>query len=148
MFVIQDLVHVNATLNALSVVFLLAGRYYIVQGDIQRHRKMMVSALTVSALFLISYLTYKANSGFAKFGGNGAIRTFYFTLLATHVSGAAALTVLVPITVFRALKERFDKHKKIARLTWILWVAVGISGIIVYFMAVHIFPYVTNQIVN
>jgi len=144
MFVIQDLVHVNATLNALSVVFLLAGRYYIFHGDIQRHRKMMVSALTVSALFLISYLTYKANSGFAKFGGDGAIRIFYFSLLAAHVLGAAALTVLVPITVFRALKERFDQHKKIARFTWALWVAVGLSGIIVYIMAVHIFPYVTN----
>jgi len=142
MFTIQDLVHVNATLNAFSVVFLLAGRYYINHGDRERHRKMMLSALAVSALFLVSYLTYKANSGFARFGGEGFVRVFYFSLLALHVIGAAILVVMVPLTVFRALKERFDKHKKIARLTWPLWVCVGVSGIIVYIMAVHLFPYV------
>ncbi len=137
----QDLVHVNAILNAVSVVFLAFGYYYIKNGDWRRHRAMMIGALIASGLFLVSYVIYKLNSGFAKFGGDGTIRYVYFTILIIHVIGAIAITPMVPITVFRAWRERFDQHKKIAKITWPLWMFVGISGVVVYVMAVHMYPY-------
>ena len=136
----QSLVHLNAILNAISVAFLSLGYVFIKRGDWKKHRTMMVSALVASGLFLVSYVIYKLNSGFAKFGGEGAIRYFYFTLLFIHVVGAVAIVPLVPITVFRAWREQFDKHKKIAKITWPLWMFVGISGVVVYVMAVHIYP--------
>lgn len=137
----DQLVHSNAFLNALSVVFLSLGYYFIKKGDWRKHRAMMISALAISSLFLISYVIYKLNAGFAKFGGEGIIRTVYFTILFAHVLGAIAIVPLVPITVFRALRERFPAHKKIAKITWPLWMYVGISGVVVYVMAVHIYPY-------
>ncbi len=137
----QDLVHVNAVLNAISVVFLSIGFYFIKTGDWRKHRAMMISALVASGLFLVSYVLYKLNSGFAKFGGEGTIRYVYFTILIVHVAGAIAITPLVPITVFRAWRERFDQHKKIAKITWPLWMFVGISGVVVYVMAVHMYPF-------
>ena len=136
----QMLVHSNAFLNAVSVVFLALGYAAIKSGDRQRHKKMMLSALAASGLFLISYVVYKLNSGFAQFGGEGIVRPIYFTLLIIHVIGAIAIGPLVPVTVFRALTERFDKHRKIARITWPLWMFVGISGVVVYVMAVHMYP--------
>ena len=137
----QMLVHSNAILNAVSVVFLALGFRYIKAGDWRKHRAMMISALAASGLFLISYVIYKLNSGFAKFGGEGAVRYFYFTLLIVHVAGAIAIVPLVPITVVRALRQRFDQHKKIARITWPIWMFVGISGVVVYVMAVQMYPY-------
>lgn len=136
----QSLVHLNAILNAISVVFLSLGFVFIKRGDWKKHRAMMISALVASGFFLISYVIYKLNSGFAKFGGEGAIRYFYFTLLIIHVIGAIAIVPLVPITVFRAWREKFDQHKKIAKITWPLWMFVGISGVVVYVMAVHLYP--------
>ncbi|MDA8637206.1 DUF420 domain-containing protein [Rhodospirillales bacterium] len=136
----QSLVHVNAILNAISVAFLSMGYVFIKRGEWKKHRAMMVSALAASGLFLISYVIYKLNSGFAKFGGEGAVRYFYFTLLFIHVVGAVAIVPLVPITVFRAWREKFDQHKKIAKITWPLWMFVGISGVVVYVMAVHLYP--------
>jgi putative membrane protein len=103
---------------------------------------MMLSAVVVSGLFLISYLIYHFNSGLAKFGGEGIVRPIYFGILIAHVIGAVLITALVPITLFRALAERFDRHKKIARWTWPLWMYVAVSGVVVYVLAVHMFPYV------
>ncbi len=141
-FEIQDVTHINAALNALSVVFLLLGYRFIRAGNHEKHRICMLAAVTVSALFLVGYVIYKANSGFAKFGGDGAVRIFYFSLLAIHVAGAVAILPLVPLTLFRALKGKFDKHKRIARWTWPIWVFVGVSGVVVYVMAVHLYPHV------
>jgi uncharacterized membrane protein YozB (DUF420 family) len=138
---IQDLPHVIAALNALSVAFLVAGYAFIRRGERGRHRACMLSALMVSAAFLIVYVVYKYNSGFAKFGGVGLIRPIYFTILIAHVVGAIAITALVPITLWRALKGRFEMHRRLARWTWPLWVYVGVSGVVVYVMAVHLFPY-------
>lgn len=137
----ESLVHTNALFNAISVVFLSFGYYFIKTGDWRKHRAMMVSALISSSLFLVSYVIYKLNAGFAKFGGDGVVRYVYFTILFVHVLGAIAIVPLVPITVLRAFRERFDAHKKIARITWPLWMYVGISGVVVYVMAVHLYPY-------
>ena len=140
-FNVSDLPHVIASLNGLSVVLLGLGYTFIRKGQWQRHRACMISALGVSAAFLVVYLFYKANSGFAKFGGTGWVRPVYFSILIAHIIGAIAIVPLVPLTVFRALTQRFDKHRQIARWAWPIWMYVGISGVIVYLMAVHLFPH-------
>ena len=142
MFEIQDITHVNAALNALSVFFLLLGYKAIRAGNMEKHKLCMLTAVVISAFFLVGYVTYKLNSGFAKFGGEGIIRPMYFTLLIIHVIGAILILPLVPLTLFRALTGNFDKHKRIARWTWPIWVFVGISGVVVYIMAIHLYPHV------
>lgn len=141
MITIADLPHLNAALNALTIIFLALGLRYILRGERERHRAMMLSAVAVSALFLVSYLTYHFNSGLAKFGGEGIVRSVYFGILIAHVIGAVAITAMVPITLFRALTQRFDHHKQIARWTWPLWMYVAVSGVVVYVMAIHMFPF-------
>ena len=141
MLPIQDFPHVIAALNASSVVALSFGFFFIRSGDKVRHRAAMLTALGLSFVFLIFYVIYKANSGFAKFGGEGLIRPIYFTILIIHVIGAISLVPLVPRVVFLALKGRFDAHRRIARWTWPLWMFVGISGVVVYVMAVHLYPH-------
>jgi uncharacterized membrane protein YozB (DUF420 family) len=138
---IADLPHVNAALNLLSIVFLALGLYFILRGDWRRHRAMMLSTAAVSALFLVTYLIYHFNSGLARFGGEGAVRPIYFGILIAHVIGAVAITPLVPITLYRALSGRFERHRKIARWTWPLWMYVAVSGVVVYVMAIHMFPH-------
>lgn len=142
---VADLTHVNAALNAATIVFLGMGLWFILRGDRRRHRATMLAALAVSAMFLVTYLIYHFNAGLAKFGGEGAIRPIYFTVLALHVVAAVVITPLVPVTVFRALSGRYDRHRKIARWTWPLWMYVAVSGVVVYVMAVHIYPYGGNS---
>ena len=140
-----DLTHVNAALNAATIVFLGMGLWFILQGDRRRHRASMLAALAVSAMFLVSYLIYHFNAGLAKFGGEGVVRPIYFSILILHVIAAVAITPLVSVTVFRALSGRYDRHRKIARWTWPLWMYVAVSGVVVYVMAVHIYPYGGNS---
>ena len=137
---IQDLTHVMAALNSVSVVCLIIAYIFIRSGDRQQHRAFMIAALVVSALFLVFYVIYKANSGFAQFGGEGWIRPVYFSILVVHIFGAIAITPMVPLTVYRAWKGRFDQHRRLARWTYPLWLYVGVSGVVVYVMAVHLFP--------
>ena len=142
MLEISDLPHFIAAFNAASAVCLGAGFVFIRGGDKVRHRAAMIAAMAFSAAFLVVYVLYKANSGFAKFGGEGLIRPVYFTILIVHVVGAIAITPLVPVTVWRALSGRFDSHRRLARVTWPLWMFVAVSGVVVYVMAVHLYPYV------
>ncbi|MBK8907302.1 MAG: DUF420 domain-containing protein [Rhodospirillales bacterium] len=141
MLEIVDLPHVNAALNGLTIVFLSAGLVFILRGDRARHRACMVGALVASGAFLVTYLTYHFNSGLARFGGEGAVRPVYFTLLIVHIVVAAAIVPIVPITVYRAATGVFDRHRRIARWTWPLWMFVAVSGVIVYVMAVHLYPH-------
>ncbi|PIW27921.1 MAG: DUF420 domain-containing protein [Rhodospirillales bacterium CG15_BIG_FIL_POST_REV_8_21_14_020_66_15] len=138
---VQDLPHLIAGLNALSVAFITLGYVFIKQGAKGRHRAMMLSAAAASAAFLVVYVIYKLNSGFAKFGGDGLVRPVYFTILIVHVMGAIAITPLVPMTFWRALTGQFERHRALARWVWPLWMYVGVSGVVVYVMAVHLFPY-------
>lgn len=140
---VQDLTHVIAALNGASAICLAFGYAFIRRGDRRRHHAAMISALVISALFLIVYVVYKANSGFAKFGGEGLIRLVYFTILGAHILGAVAIVPLVPATLYRALKGRFAEHRRLARWTWPLWMYVGVSGVVVYVMAVHLYPHAT-----
>ncbi len=140
MLQLTDLPHVNAALNGATIVFLAAGLVFILTGRRAEHRACMIGALAVSVAFLISYLIYHFNAGLAKFGGEGMVRPVYFTILITHIAIAAVITPLVPITAYRALKGRFERHKRIARWTWPLWMFVAVSGVVVYAMAVHFYP--------
>lgn len=141
MLEIHQLPHVTATFNAIATVFLLAGFICIKNKNIAAHKACMLSALTASACFLVVYLIYHFNSGIAKFGGEGLIRPVYFTLLIIHVMAAVAITPLVPMLVWRAFKGEFDRHKKMARYTWPLWFFVSVSGVVIYVMAIHLYPW-------
>jgi uncharacterized membrane protein YozB (DUF420 family) len=94
----------------------------------------MLSALACSALFLVGYLTYHFNVGTTRYQGEGILRPIYFTILLTHTVLAIALVPLVLITLIRALREKFDKHKKIARWTLPIWLYVSVTGVVVYLM--------------
>jgi len=142
MLAVNDLPHVIALTNLATAVCLMIGYVMIRRRDIRRHRLAMLAALVCSAAFLVVYVLYKANSGFARFGGVGVIRPVYFTILTVHVLGAIAIVPLVPMLVARALTGRFEEHRRLARWTWPLWMFVAVSGVVVYAMAVHLFPHV------
>jgi uncharacterized membrane protein YozB (DUF420 family) len=131
---ISDLPALNATLNGAAAIFLALGYGFIRNRDRRAHKWCMLGALLMSALFLTSYVIYHANVGSKPFAGVGAIRYVYFTILITHVVLAAAIVPLVVMTVWRALAERFAEHRRIARITWPLWMYVSITGVIVYLM--------------
>ena len=141
MMAIDDLPHVNAALNLVSAIFLALGLYFILRGDRQRHRQMMLCAVGASAAFLVTYLIYHFNSGLARFGGEGVIRPIYFGILIAHVIGAVIITPLVPITLYRALTGQFDRHRRIARWTWPLWMYVATSALVAYAIPLYFFPF-------
>ena len=129
----------NASLNALATIFLLVGWRFIRRGQMQRHRLCMIAALVTSALFLTSYLIYHANVGSVPFRGLGAIRSVYFAILITHVILAALILPLALMTVSRALASRFDRHRKIARITLPLWLYVSVTGVVIYLMVYRMY---------
>lgn len=131
---VSDLPAVNATLNSLSAIWLACGYVFIRQKKIGAHRFCMIAALITSALFLTSYLIYHYHAGSKPFPGQGAIRTVYFAILLSHTVLATAIVPLALITLFRALKQRFDKHKRIARWTLPIWFYVSVTGVIIYWM--------------
>ena len=135
----SDLPTVNATLNATSAVLLLVGHRFIKRGKMQAHRFCMLSAIGVSALFLVSYLVYHFEVGSVPFQGEGWIRPVYFSILISHTILAVAIVPLVVVTLLRALKERFDKHARIARWTYPIWLYVSVTGVTVYLMLYHFF---------
>ena len=131
--------HLNAALNATSFLLLVAAFYQIRRGNIGAHRTLMLSALAVSALFLVSYVVYHARYGSVRFQGQGTVRTFYFVILITHVILAAAIVPLVLVTLRRALRGDFALHRRIARWTYPIWVYVSVTGVIVYVMLYHLY---------
>jgi len=140
MIAVRDLTHVLAVLNAATIVVLLYAYSRIRAKDREGHRRAMLVAIAIGAAFLAVYLVYHAFAGLAKFGGEGVIRPIYFTLLAVHVVMAFVVAVLVPLTVYNALKGRFAVHRRFARVTFPSWLFVAVSGLIVYAMAVHLYP--------
>jgi putative membrane protein len=125
---------VNATLNAISAILLLVGYVLIRRRRIEAHRAVMLAAFACSIVFLVSYLIYHAQVGSVPFQGQGPIRTVYFTILITHTLLAAAVPFLASITLFRALKRRFPRHRAIARWTLPIWMYVSVTGVVVYWM--------------
>jgi putative membrane protein len=125
---------VNASLNALSTVLLVSGWFFIRRREIARHRACMLAAFVVSALFLTSYVVYHAQVGSVPYQGQGATRTIYFIILATHIPLAAAILPLALVTLSRALAARFDRHRAIARWTLPIWLYVSVTGVVIYLM--------------
>lgn len=127
----------NATLNAASALCLVAGYLCIRRKLVQWHRAFMASAFLLSTAFLISYVMYHLQVGSVRFQGQGWIRPVYFTLLLTHIVLAAAILPLALITVTRALREQFDRHRRIARWTLPLWLYVSVTGVLIYWLLYH-----------
>ena len=135
---VHDLPAVNASLNATSTVLLLTGYTLIRRGQRDQHRKVMTAAFGVSVLFLICYVVYHAQVGSVKFQGQGWLRPVYFTILITHVILAATVPVLAVMTLRRAWKGEFARHRKLARITFPIWLYVSITGVVVYLMLYHL----------
>lgn len=138
--------HLNAVLNATSGVLILIGFYFIRTKQIAKHKTCMLSASIVSAIFLASYLTHHAlrtyyfGLGPTRFTGEGLARPIYFTILTSHTFLATLITPFVLLTLWRGLKGDFDKHKRIARLVFPVWLYVSITGVIVYLLLYQIYP--------
>lgn len=131
---IRDLPALNAILNATSAVLLFFGFVQIKNKNKEAHKKFMLSALVVSALFLISYSIYHAHVGSVPYPRFDWTRPVYFAILIPHVILAAIMTPFILIIVIRAWKSQFEKHKRLARWVWPVWMFVSLSGVIVYFM--------------
>ncbi len=125
---------VNASLNALAGVCLIAGFVFIRRRRIAQHRACMIAAFGCSVLFLVSYLIYHYQVGSVRYQGTGTLRTIYLSILATHTVLAAAVPFLATITLVRALRERYDRHRAIARWTLPIWLYVSVTGVVIYLM--------------
>lgn len=124
----------NASLNATCAVLLLSGYFFIRRKKITAHKICMGLAFVVSTIFLVSYLYYHAHHGSTPFLRQGWIRPVYFTILVSHTILAAVIVPLALITLYRAWKAQFDKHVRIARVTFPIWLYVSITGVVIYWM--------------
>jgi uncharacterized membrane protein YozB (DUF420 family) len=131
---LSDLPALNATLNSCVAVLLLLARPAIRAGNLSRHRALMLTATTLSAIFLVSYLTYHYHEGSTPFTGAGAIRIVYFTILISHTILAAVVAPLVITTLSFALRGQHERHRRLARFTWPMWLYVSVTGVIIYLM--------------
>jgi len=130
---------IDATMNGTSAVLLYVGHGFIKRGSMAAHRAFMIAALISSSIFLTSYLYYHYHVGSVHFQGQGWVRPVYFSILISHTILAAAIVPLVIITLSRALRERYDRHRAIARWTYPLWLYVSVTGVVIYFMLYHWF---------
>lgn len=128
------LASLNACLNAVATSLLIVGYYFVRKKNYAAHRRCMVAAFSVSALFLVSYVVHHARVGSVPFQGVGAIRTFYFALLIPHVLLAASIVPLALFTIYRGATNRLAQHRRIARITLPIWLFVSVSGVLIYFM--------------
>ena len=142
---ISDLPALNASLNAISTVFISAGWCFIRRGHWRQHVACMIAAVFTSALFLVSYLTYHyARGGQATlFSGQGIVRPIYFTILVTHILLAFVILPLVVVTLVPVFRRRWDKHRRMGRWTMPIWLYVSVTGVIVYLMLYQWFPPLT-----
>ncbi len=129
----------NAALNGTCALLLVAGYLLIRRRRVLAHKICMISALVVSTLFLVSYLTYHYQVGSVRFTGQGWIRPVYFTILTSHTTLAATIIPLALVTASRALRGRFDRHVRIARWTLPIWLYVSVTGVVVYWMLYHLY---------
>lgn len=137
---VQDLPTVNASLNGLSTLLLIAGWVFIRRGQREAHRNCMVAALSTSALFLASYLTYHYLShSVTRFVEPAWFRPIYLVILLTHTVLAVVILPLILVTVYQAARGQFERHRRIARWTWPLWLYVSATGVLIYFLLYHIF---------
>lgn len=124
----------NASLNSAVTLLLLVGWWLIRRRRIAAHRACMLAAVTLSVAFLVSYLIYHYQVGSVRFQGTGPVRTLYFAILISHTVLAATVPFLAAVTLVRALRARFDRHRRIARWTLPIWLYVSVTGVVVYLM--------------
>lgn len=122
----------NAILNTITSMFLVLGFYFVKQGNLGAHKKMMYSATLTSALFLLSYVTYHHFQGDTKFLGQGFIRPVYFFVLITHILLSIVQVPLILATLYFAFAEKFTKHRVVARITFPIWLYVSVTGVLVF----------------
>jgi putative membrane protein len=137
---LSDLPAINAGLNSLSTVFLTAGYIFIRRQQQVAHRNCMMGAVISSALFLTCYIIYHYNAGRTTFRDPAWFRPIYLTILLTHTILAVAIVPMVLMTLYRAARRQFDRHKRISRWTWPIWIYVSVTGVLIYFLLYHIFP--------
>lgn len=131
---ISDLPTVNASLNSVSAIILIVGYVFIRQKKIAAHKNCMLAAFSISVLFLISYVIYHANAGSTPFTKQGWIRPVYFTILISHIILAFLIVPLSLRTLYLAWRERFEQHRRIAKITFPIWLYVSVTGVIIYLM--------------
>ena len=139
---VQDIPAINATLNGLATVLMTAGFVCIKTGRKEAHRRAMLSAGAVSAVFLVGYVAHKilVRGVHTKFGGEGVIVHVYYTMLISHIILAAAIAYLVPRTFLFAIRGDFERHKSWARWTFPIWYYVSVTGVLVYFFLYQWWP--------
>jgi len=143
---LADLPAVNASLNGISAIFLGAGYYFIRRKNQVAHRNCMIAAFAASTLFLACYLTYHGylacvlHRGPTEFRKPPGFRPIYLGILLTHTLLAVLVVPLALTTLSRALRQRFDRHRKIARWTWPCWMYVSVTGVLIYLLLYRIFP--------
>lgn len=142
--IIPYLPHFQAALNTCAALLLSAGYYFIKTDNHHAHKKCMITALLISTVFMISYLTYHAEVGYTPFTGQGLIRPFYFTILASHVILAALIVPMVLATAYFAFTGNFNRHPRIARWTLPLWFYVSVTGVLIYILGFHIYAPATH----
>ena len=131
---------IYAAINGLTAVILILARLAIKKGNRERHQKLIYTSLVFSALFLVMYVAYHITSEATTYGGEGPVRYIYFFILITHIFLSVAVVPLVLFTLLRALTGEFDRHRKLAKITFPVWLYVAASGVVVYLM---ISPYYT-----
>jgi putative membrane protein len=130
----------NAIINGSTFVILLAALWAIKNKNITLHKRLMTTAIALSLVFLLSYVLFHASTEPTKFAGEGTVRYIYFFLLLTHIILAIAIVPLVLVSYVRAIAQKFDKHRKIARITLPIWLYVTLTGVIVYLMIAPYYP--------
>jgi putative membrane protein len=128
----------NAGINSTVTLLLLAALYWIRKGNVKAHKVAMVTALVLSIFFLVSYVLYHASNGDVKYGGTGFLKYTYLFILGTHIILSVVVVPLALFSVYRGLSMAVDKHKKIVRYAWPIWLYVSVTGVIVYLFA-HVF---------
>jgi uncharacterized membrane protein YozB (DUF420 family) len=135
---VHPLATTNAVLNSIAAVLLVIGWVAIARGQWRVHRAALIAAFVVSAIFLVSYLTYHAIAGSVPFQGQGLVRPVYFTILVSHVILAAAVPVLALRMFFLAWRGRWEAHRRLGRITMPVWLYVSVTGVVIYLMLYHL----------
>lgn len=131
---------INAVVNSSVSVLLVAALAAVKRKNYILHKRLMITAMILSIIFLVSYIAHHLLAGETKFGGTGCIRYLYFIILSTHIFLAAIILPFILFTAYRALVAEWPRHRRLARITWPIWFYVAVTGVVVYFM---ISPYYT-----
>lgn len=124
----------NAIINSVVAILLIAALWVVRKGNYELHKKIMLVAMVLSILFLVSYICHHLFAGDTRFGGSGGLKTFYYIILFTHIPLAGIILPFILFTAYRGLIGEYPRHKKIARITWPLWLYVAVTGPVIYLL--------------